>query len=75
MRRLWDPLWGDRRQELAIIGIDLDRTRVEALLVAALLDDEELARGPVEWQRLEDPFPRWRIGELESAEGGGTLAT
>jgi G3E family GTPase len=75
MRRLWDPLWGDRRQELAIIGIDLDRTRVEALLAAALLDDEELARGPVEWQRLEDPFPRWRIGELESAEGGGTLAT
>lgn len=68
MTRLWDPLWGDRRQELAIIGIDLDRARVEALLEAALLDDVEMAGGPASWRSFPDPFPRWRIGELESAE-------
>jgi G3E family GTPase len=68
MTRLWDPLWGDRRQELAIIGIDLDRARVEALLEAALLDDVEMAGGPASWRTFLDPFPRWRIEELESAE-------
>ena len=74
MARLWDPLWGDRRQELAIIGIDLDRARVESLLEAALLDDAEMTGGPAAWRTLPDPFPRWRIGELDTAAGSGTAA-
>lgn len=71
MRKLWDPLWGDRRQELAIIGIDLDRARVEALLDAALLTASEMAGGPGTWRGLTDPFPRWRAGGLESGEDEG----
>jgi len=68
MRKLWDPIWGDRRQELAIIGIDLDRARVEALLDAALLTESEMREGPGAWRRFADPFPRWRLGSLESGE-------
>ncbi|WP_369977534.1 GTP-binding protein [Xanthomonas bundabergensis] len=60
LRALWHPLWGDRRQELAVIGVDLDEARVRAELDACLLDDAELGRGPVAWQALADPFPLWR---------------
>jgi G3E family GTPase len=59
MRRLWNPLWGDRRQELAIIGVGLDEARVRAELDACLLGDEEMAMGPDAWLQLADPFPEW----------------
>jgi G3E family GTPase len=60
MRAMWLPLWGDRRQELAIIGVGLDEAAARAQLDACLLDDEELAAGPFAWQRFSDPFPPWR---------------
>ena len=60
MKRLWDPLWGDRRQELAIIGVSLDKAALRARLNACLLDDTEMATGPLAWQHYPDPFPRWR---------------
>jgi G3E family GTPase len=60
MQRLWHPLWGDRRQELALIGIGLDEARVRAELESCLLTDEEMAMGPDAWLDLPDPFPAWR---------------
>ncbi|MBP3984290.1 GTP-binding protein [Pseudoxanthomonas helianthi] len=60
LQRLWHPLWGDRRQELAIIGIGLDEARVRAELDACLLTDEEMAVGPDGWLDAPDPFPAWR---------------
>lgn len=62
MQRLWDPLWGDRRQELALIGIGLDEAAVRADLDACLLSDREMRDGPVRWQKLPDPFPTWAVG-------------
>lgn len=62
MRRLWDPVWGDRRQELALIGLSLDEVALRAMLEACLLTDAEMAAGPAAWPRLPDPFPRWRLG-------------
>jgi len=59
MQRLWDPAWGDRRQELAIIGIGLDEGHVRAQLDACLLTDQEMAQGPRAWQKFGDPFPTW----------------
>ncbi|MGW8338496.1 hypothetical protein Xkhy_15615 [Xanthomonas axonopodis pv. khayae] len=59
MQRLWHPLWGDRRQELAVIGVDMDAPRTRAALDACLLSDQELRQGPAQWQLLEDPFPHW----------------
>jgi len=60
MQRLWHPQWGDRRQELAVIGIGLDEAVARRALDAALLTDAELERGPSSWMQLADPFPAWQ---------------
>jgi hypothetical protein len=60
MQRRWHPLWGDRRQELAVIGVGLDEARVHAGLDACALTGTEMTLGPDEWRALADPFPAWR---------------
>lgn len=59
LRRLWHPRFGDRRQELVLIGPQLDREALEARLEGCLLDEGELARGERAWRGLPDTFPRW----------------
>ncbi|WP_422508664.1 GTP-binding protein [Stenotrophomonas sp. GZD-301] len=59
MRRLWHPWWGDRRQELAVIGVAMDAVAVRTELDACLLNDEEMRAGPLLWQVLPDAFPTW----------------
>jgi G3E family GTPase len=59
MRDMWLPLWGDRRQELAIIGAGLDEAAARAALDACLLSDDEMAVGPMAWQTYPDTFPAW----------------
>jgi G3E family GTPase len=49
--------YGDRRQELVLIGIDMDQARLESALRQCLLTDEEMALGVDLWQDMEDPFP------------------
>lgn len=46
LKRVWEPEFGDRRQEIVFIGADMERTALEAALNAALLTDEEMAGGP-----------------------------
>ncbi|MBX3725137.1 MAG: GTP-binding protein [Xanthomonadales bacterium] len=67
LSRHWNPLWGDRRQELAVIGLGLDEAAMRARLDACLLDDAELAEGPVAWQAYADPFPPWRRQQRDAA--------
>ena len=59
--KLWQKPWGDRRQEVVIIGQNMDRAAITALLDACLLTDEEMEFGPEEWPaRFNDPFHEWR---------------
>jgi G3E family GTPase len=48
---------GTPGQELAIIGLHLDRTQLTRALEEALLTDDELALGPTAWRSFPDPFP------------------
>ncbi|WP_285404631.1 GTP-binding protein [Luteibacter sp. ME-Dv--P-043b] len=58
---LWDARYGDRRQELVMIGVDLPEAAVREALDACLLTDEEMALGTVAWRSLPDPFPGWSL--------------
>jgi G3E family GTPase len=49
----------DRRQEVAFIGRNLDRTRLTSCLNDCLLRGDELAAGEAGWRSLPDPFPAW----------------
>jgi G3E family GTPase len=51
--------FGDRRQELVLIGQDMDRVQVEAVFAACLLTDAEMAQGAKAWRRYDDPFGEW----------------
>jgi len=59
IREDWQEPWGDRRQELAFIGVELDESTLRAKLDAALLSKKEQAGGPEAWAKLDDPFPDW----------------
>jgi G3E family GTPase len=48
--------YGDRRQEIVMIGIGMDTARLTAMLDSALLTDEEFALGPEAWSAFPDSF-------------------
>jgi G3E family GTPase len=67
LERGWDPEFGDRKQELVIIGIGVDQAAMRAGFEACLLTDEELAR-PESWADMVHPFP-WPSEEDFDEEG------
>jgi G3E family GTPase len=78
----WREPFGDRRQELVIIGRHLDRPALTARLDHCLLTTDEMRGGPSAWASLTDPFGPWEQdgedpaadGEAEQAGGGGVIA-
>lgn len=60
--------YGDRRQELVIIGQNLDRQEIRKRLDACLLDDSEMRIGAVGWRHLPDPFPPWDGESIEETD-------
>lgn len=57
--RNWVEPWGDRRQEIVFIGVDMDREALCARLNAALVNAGDFT--PSDWTQLPDPFPRWGV--------------
>lgn len=64
----WHPVFGDRQQELVLIGVNLDSEGLRAALTACLLTDSEVAAGESWWRALPDPFPEWDLGDLHEHE-------
>ncbi|HAP08150.1 MAG TPA: hypothetical protein DCR20_09995 [Planctomycetaceae bacterium] len=58
---IWQEPWGDRRQELVIIGQNPDEVTLMRALESCLLTDEEFAAGPQSWAGLSDPFDDWQV--------------
>jgi len=51
--------YGDRRQELVIIGENIDEKKVTKILDDCLLTEAEFKKGPKEWRKLKDSLPKW----------------
>lgn len=64
LRDIWDPKWGDRRNEISFIGDDMPVKEVEAALDRCLLSDIEMRQ---DWSRFEDPISQW----IEPLDSGG----
>ncbi|APR37204.1 zinc metallochaperone GTPase ZigA [Paraburkholderia sp. SOS3] len=61
IQRRSEPPYGDRQQELVLIGTGMNEATLRAAFDACLLDDDELALGAKEWLRFDDPFPSWAV--------------
>jgi G3E family GTPase len=59
LRKEWAEPFGDRRQAIAFMGIDVNATDLSAQLDACLLDECEMKSGERGWATLSDPFPDW----------------
>lgn len=69
--RLHEEPYGDRRQELAFIGKEVDSERLSQILDACLLDDVEMSLGQLGWESFADPFSVWwddDEGEISGSE-------
>ncbi|GIW02040.1 zinc metallochaperone GTPase ZigA [Roseiflexus sp.] len=61
LAQVWHSQWGDRRQELVLIGQDMDEAALRARLDACLLTDDEMALAPEGWAQFDDPFGTWSV--------------
>ncbi|WP_171250040.1 GTP-binding protein, partial [Acinetobacter baumannii] len=56
IKKNWDARTGDARQELVLIGMQMDEQALIQRLDSCLLNDEEMALGPQAWQSWSNPF-------------------
>jgi hypothetical protein len=54
----WHPEFGDRRQELVLIGTRMNEALIRQKLDQCLLTNDEMNDGPMAWRDFQDPLPR-----------------
>ena len=57
----WDGVYGDRHQELVLIGIEMDEATLRARFDACLITDAEISEYGPDFTALSDPFPVWTL--------------
>ena len=61
--RVWKGENGDCRQEIVLIGRNMDCDALTSMLDDCLLTEEEIATNERKWHKLfPDPFPEWKMG-------------
>ena len=70
VRAAFEGQYGDRRQELVVIGQALDAAALTTALDAALLTADEMSLGPDAWADWPDPFPAWEDPQDDDGELG-----
>ncbi|CAN5702752.1 hypothetical protein BH10BDE1_BH10BDE1_02360 [soil metagenome] len=65
----WVPPYGDRRQEIAIMGFELNEFELRRSFKACLLTDEEFELGPEGWAKWPDPLPDWSVDSGDDFDG------
>ncbi len=66
LRRAFQDPYGDRRQELVLIGIGMNEPALRAGFDRCLLSDAEMSLAPAGWRALPDPFPSWGEVTIEA---------
>ncbi len=67
IERVWDGNNGDCRQEIVLIGQNMDRDALTTMLDQCLLTEEEIMTNERKWHKtFTDPFPKWEMGILPS---------
>lgn len=56
------------RQEMVLIGIDMQKEALVSMLDACLLSDEELSLGEEEWKNFPDPFVPWQLEDISQED-------
>lgn len=59
IEKKWDDLTGDARQEIVLIGMEMNQSELIHRFNACLLNDEEMALGANVWKSFDNPFLEW----------------
>ncbi|MGM0841504.1 MAG: GTP-binding protein [Bacillota bacterium] len=54
----WDPVYGDRMNEIVFIGIEMNREEIEQSLDSCLLTEKEMTE---DWTEFKDPIPAFTL--------------